>query len=224
MLAIINTMFIDAHTHSYKTADISFVMDKHSAGIHPWELNVEFTLELIKEKFQRLSFDNVYAVGECGLDRVRLGLMPIADQISIFRWHLEAALLIEKPVVIHCVRAYSDLLQILKQSSNLPKLLIHDFNGNEHQSNELLKYPVIFSVGKQLITKPQLLEQLTVERVLLETDDQFDVTIQDLYAHAGKVFNVDQQKLQTQLEKNFLNLFDEAYDVSATNFIDNFRR
>ncbi len=216
-------MFIDAHTHSTKTADFSFVMNKHAQGIHPWELTTDLTLEKLKANFLRLSFQNVFAIGECGLDRVHPGLMAIDDQIKVFKWHLEVASDLKKPLIIHCVRAYSDLLQIFKQLSALPIMLIHDFNGNEQQAIELSKYDVTFSLGKRMLCRPNGKSVLKLEHILLETDDQLDESIQNLYLLAGQAFNVDQTSLQRQMLNNFIKLFREAGNVSSPDFIDNFR-
>lgn len=219
-------MLIDAHTHSFKgPADLCLVSGHHTRGLHPWELRDKFPLEYWEHKFTHIDFQNplVMAIGECGLDRVHEGIVPIEQQKIIFQWHMQIALQTKKPLIVHSVRTHSDLLQVFKLQKELPICLLHDFNGNELQINEFLKYPVFFSLGRRLLKNPELLRMIPIERLLLETDDQQDVSLNELYAFAVKESGLNEAAFETQLMKNFLELFREHDDIGSSDFIKNFR-
>src|SRR5690606_29533338 len=95
-----------------------------------------------------LSLPNVIALGEIGLDR-RNG----AD-FSLQKKFLTQQLAIIKdlniPVIIHCVKAYSDLIPFIKKNKN--PFVLHQFNGNKTQLSDFMKFDnVWFSFGKDLI-------------------------------------------------------------------------
>lgn len=54
-------------------------------------------------------------MGEIGLDKGSYGRkIDFNDQVKVFQKQLELAKELNKPASIHCVRAFGDLLQILK--------------------------------------------------------------------------------------------------------------
>lgn len=221
-------MIIDAHTH-HTRADklrnhIAVVMDVHALGIHPWKLTLTSTLndwhqELLKIESKA---DEFFLIGECGIDRCRSGLLEIQAQRTILEWHIDLAIKLQKPLVIHCVRAHSDLMQILHKRKNLPPLMLHDFTGNQYQIKEFCRYPVTFSLGKRFLKRPDLLKQIPSERLLLETDDQKETDIFQLYKEAAAILQKPLSEVEEQLEKNFLALFKHADNICTPDFIHNF--
>ncbi len=87
-----------------------------SAGVHP---DNEGVMEPSVQELVRLgSLPKVIAIGETGLDYYRLGERSIADmewQRERFRRHIQAARLLQKPLVIHTRNASSDTLEILRE-------------------------------------------------------------------------------------------------------------
>jgi len=87
-----------------------------SAGVHP---DNEGVMEPSIQELVRLgSLPKVIAIGETGLDYYRLGVRSIADmewQRERFRRHIQAARLLQKPLVIHTRNASHDTLEILRE-------------------------------------------------------------------------------------------------------------
>lgn len=205
-------MFVNSHTHQSGSASssevfelVNFYTDQEnidsyfSIGVHPWYLD-------------RLSFDRVQelaahhlclAIGETGVDRVRDE--NISEQIELFEKHIQLCLQLQKPLVVHAVKSYSDILEILKQSNfNLP-IMLHDFNGNQQVIDQFLKYNTFFSMGDKLYNESskgfKALSSIPFGRLLLETDDS-SYLIQDMYQKASDILNIDISILKTQIIKN----------------------
>ena len=80
-----------------------------SVGIHPWYVDVKTWQTQLVELERRATQAEVKMVGECGLDR----LIPLSleMQLKVFEAQVQVAEWVQKPVVIHCVRAFNELLQ-----------------------------------------------------------------------------------------------------------------
>ncbi len=215
-------MKIDAHTH-HEGPHPALVMGKQAIGIHPWEVQKEISLRELRLKFdkQLSEHPNLMAIGECGLDRSRADLLSIEDQITVLEWHLDVAKIKNLPVIIHCVRSHSDLIGLFIKVRMNQTFMLHDFNGNEFQINEYLKFNPFFSLGKRGIKH---LKKIPPNRLLLETDDQREISLDELYAKASLELGLSSQQLEKQLEENFLAFFSQSHDVSSANFIKNFGR
>src|SRR5450830_1341777 len=78
-----------------------------SAGLHPWHIgkvNPEECFEAIERATEQ---KHMLAIGECGLDRSIS--TDFAIQEHCFREQIRIAEKNHKPLIIHCVRAYTDL-------------------------------------------------------------------------------------------------------------------
>ena len=106
------------------------------------------------------------AIGECGLDRsIKIGF---ADQILCFRQQVMIANKYCKPLIIHCVRAYSDLLKLKKEDKSDLPWIIHGYNGNLETTLNLIKHGFYFSVGEQLLrnaSKHEVLRLIPLEHM-----------------------------------------------------------
>ncbi len=85
----------------------------YSIGIHPWfivEERLESDFEILESKLQEPS---CLAIGECGLDK-RIEV-PMELQQLVFEKQLLLAQKYQKPVVIHCVAAFQELIEIIEK-------------------------------------------------------------------------------------------------------------
>ncbi len=175
-----------------------------SVGIHPWHTVIHSTSF---NKIQELASNSaVIAIGEVGLDRAIT--IPIAKQLIIFEKQFNLAQTLNKPLIIHCVKAISDLIPFLKKSK-VP-FIFHHYSGNKIQTLELLKLNCYFSFGKELIEKnKRVLEALSIipaERIFLETD-QMTINIAEVYEEVSSVLNISLTDLQNQMLLNFHKVF-----------------
>jgi TatD DNase family protein len=216
--------YIDIHTHrndntGVQTSIINCELPSlpinndlnYSVGWHPWHIN-NYTIPEINEALHReTKKPNVIAIGECGLDRMRT--TPIDFQIEVFNLHLDIAMETQKPLLIHCVKAYSDLLFILKERKFMGRFILHAFNGNQLIINQLLKYNAWFSLGKNLFQakapQTEKFKYIPAERLFFETDDT-SYLISDVYLRASVVMGIPIDKLVERTENNFRKLFENG--------------
>lgn len=174
-------------------------------GLHPWLINdIPLTkfLPLLK---QYLASANFYALGEIGLDKVCN--VDYDEQREIFIEQLTLAKKLKlKRVIIHSVKSHSDIISIFKKLQVKNKFLIHDFYASIETAKQYLNYDCYFSFGKKLFTNPKAQEVMTklpLERIMLETDDQLDYNIFEIYAQAALLLNMKLNKLQAHLHNNY---------------------
>ena len=212
-------MFFNAHTHRLNYNAIinseieSFSSDEqyfYSVGLHPWFINSENFEEQLAKIRNLLFLKNVVAIGECGVDRAID--LDINLQKRIFEWHLKQAEAINKPVIVHCVRAYSDVIEILVRVNFNGVIIFHDYRGNEIQTSKLNEFNSYYSFGKSLLNPTEKLKssfkQISENRLLLETDDS-DISIEKIYISAAKIGNIPVEKLEMNVLSNIKRIYGE---------------
>lgn len=158
--------------------------------------------------------DGFDALGEIGLDR-RL-TMPMAEQESKLNRLLEWAERHDKPVVIHCVRAYPELNRALKEFTGM--VLLHRFQGSLTELNFQLKMQnrFISLSPAEVNRKPRIVEFFRdnpdfLNRLALESDDEI-IVYETFYADVAEKLNTGVETLCNIMHRNF------------TEFITNGRR
>lgn len=129
--------FINLHTHRLTKAlnvleivnqypqEFDSIIAFYSIGIHPWYINesrVEADLKIIEEKLQT---ENCLALGECGLDK-RIEI-SIEIQKQVFEKQLKLAIKYKKAVILHCVSAYQEIIEIKSRLQVEVPMIIHGF-------------------------------------------------------------------------------------------------
>ena len=221
-------MFIDFHTHNLldPTADqrlycqydlskelppeLNSEKTKVCFGLHPWYLpnTIDEGMGLLEIWEQKT---HTFGFGECGLDRLK------GPDLSVQKEFLEAQLLWaqrkEKPfVVIHCVRAFPELMGVLKKNLFLGKVIIHDFRANNEITNQLLTFSqVSFSLGSLLKVsslndnQTKTINLIPLDRLFLETDDSQN-QIREVYESFAKVRAIEISELSSQVQCNWNSL------------------
>lgn len=145
-------------------------------GLHPWFIS-ERTPNWLKTLKDFLAATPSAAVGEIGIDKGSTGKkIDFTDQVEVFRQQLRLAKELNKPASIHCVRAFGDLLEILKSVGPFPAgLVLHSFLGSAEMVPELSKLGAYFSFSGFLMSMKEskakkMLKSVPPERILLETD------------------------------------------------------
>ena len=177
-----------------------------SVGLHPWLsplFELKETLEHLKEAVQN---PKVLAIGEIGLDRAKGPALSI--QVSWFEAQLMLAQKTNKPVIVHCVKAYSELPFFLKKYTG--PFVLHGYNGNKQQTLDLLKFPqVYFSLGERFFSAdPQKVEgflNIPTERLFFETDTA-RISVEKIYAGYSLLSGIPQEELKQLLWKNYLQI------------------
>lgn len=176
---------------------------QYSVGLHPWYINENWKNDF--EQLQRSALHpNVKAIGECGLDKVCS--TDFSLQQEVFQTQIQLANTTARPLIIHCVKAYDEVLQQLKQA-RVP-VIFHGFNKSRELAIQIIKAGYYLSFGKALQHPhvQELLKDLPVEHIFLETDDAA-VQIASLYQTAAAVFSIDEDSLSLQLWNNASKVF-----------------
>ena len=180
----------------------------YSIGIHPWfivEERLASDLEIIESKLQQ---PNCLAAGECGLDK-RIEI-PMELQQIVFEKQLLLAQKYNKPVVIHCVAAFQEVIETKKRLHISVPMIIHGFSKNAQVAKLLIDNGFYVSFGKFLLQNPKLepvFNTIPNDRFFLETDTVAE-TINEVYELAAKYKKMTIEELQLQINKNFKEVFD----------------
>jgi TatD DNase family protein len=172
-----------------------------SVGLHPWFVN-RMSIETCTDKLVEAAVvKTVLAIGEIGIDRAIE--VPIHTQLIYFEAQLNIARALQKPVIIHAVRSYSDIIPYLKKSK-VP-FIFHQFSGNKQQASELLKYNAYLSFGKNLFDHKaeEIFPSLPLSQVFLETDTAKHLHIADIYQKAAELKKMSVDELKSALFSNF---------------------
>ncbi len=173
----------------------------YSMGIHPWYADPLHWEEQLLSLQECSVHPRVLAIGECGLDKVCTTPFPLQKQV--FLAQVEWANTIGKPLVIHCVRAWAEILMLLENTGNQVPVLFHGFNKNAQLAREISGKGYYISLGKAL-HRPGIQEAARVippERLFLETDDAV-ISIGEIYNMAARALSIEHNSLVLQIQKN----------------------
>ncbi len=220
------TQFLNFHTHNFpstpqeKSIYNLLIQDFRrfgevennwlSAGIHPWHAHPEDWQSQLTAVEQVAGHKNVLAIGECGLDRGIL--LPLETQLTIFAAQVKLAEQLQKPVIIHCVRAFNELLQWKKQVKPSVPLIVHGFNNKPEIMQQLLAHGFYCSLGVALLNSEsnalKVLKTIPLTRLFLENDDR-NTPIEKIYEAAAVQLEIPISALKNQIWTNFATVFNQ---------------
>lgn len=212
--------YIDIHTHNTKNskaielinvfanqAPESYPDSFFSLGLHPWHIETVNIQECFENIGNAVLNKKMLAIGECGIDRAIS--TPINIQEDYFRKQINIAENNKLPIIIHCVRAYSDLIRIKKETKSKTDWILHAYCGNKETTKHLIKHGFYFSLGKSLIQgkiKPETLKLIPLDRLFFETDDN-EIYIKSLYDYFSEISEIDSDFLCERVLNNFRKIF-----------------
>ena len=177
-----------------------------SVGLHPWHINVS-TFENDFASLQACSKEpTVVAIGECGLDR--LSTIDIPFQEKVFVTQLLWANEINKPLIIHCVRAHDAVLHLLRQHKNQVPVIFHGFNNALKIAQKIWEEGHAISFGESLKTARMqtVMDAAPLHAFFLETDTS-TINIHDQYQLAANIRNISVEDLSLQLHETLGRFF-----------------
>ena len=179
----------------------------YSIGIHPWyidENRLENDLKVIEEKLQ---LKQCIALGECGLDK-RIEV-PVDLQIQVFEKQIALAEKYQKPLVLHLVAAFDELIEIKKRLKISVPIIIHGFSKNQQVAKQLIDNGFYLSFGKYLLRNPELelvFKSVPNDRFFLETDT-IEESLEDVYKLASKYKSIPTEDVIEIVNYNFKTVF-----------------
>lgn len=132
----------------------------HAIGIHPWHVS-DLPKDVMIDLEKLLKQNPDAHIGEIGLDKCK---NDFYKQEEIFMLQLELAQKLNRPVHVHCVRAWGEMLPILKGHKDL-KYLFHGFSGDKNVIRFLSDYDAYFSVNRS-----SKIPLIPIDRLLIESD------------------------------------------------------
>lgn len=215
--------FIDIHTHGSSPAVGKFMVEilmaheaafpgvqkgiAYAAGIHPWHLDESNRNRLTEFMIKVAPHPSVIAIGEAGFDRLRGP--DIELQREVFDDQVKMAGELGKPVVVHCVRAWDEILAAHRRLKPSTKWLIHGFRGKKELASQLISRGFYISIWFEFALRPEssdLIRFLPVEKLFLETDGA-DTDIRDIYLKVAADLGLSPDELKTIIHNNFNRFF-----------------
>ena len=132
-------------------------------------------------------------------------------QKVIFLKQVQWANELQKPLIIHCVKAHEDVLQLLSKHQNKVPVIFHGFNKNKELALKIISKGYYISFGKDLQHQRvrELMASLSPENLFLETDDS-ETEIEKIYTLAAEALQITEDSLSLQLQKNAAAVFGVA--------------
>jgi TatD DNase family protein len=201
------TMLINIHTHHVNEIGLEIVNSKetklspYSYGIGPYEID-EYDFDEI------LSLNtNCISIGEIGLDKTIQ--TNINKQINIFKKQLIYAEKLNLPVIIHCVKAYNELIKIKRDTNVNQPWIIHGFRKT-NLLKTLIKEGFYISIGTAILHDLKLqtvIKTIPNNRLFLETDNDLKHNIEEVYQKVASLKEISLLDLKSIICKNFKTVF-----------------
>lgn len=210
---------IDIHTHNVpphpdeaivNCSPELFVPEKdawYSIGIHPWSIAESYHGTVVehalwKKLVEQVRNPQVLAIGEAGIDK--LINVPIAIQEDFFKEQARLASDMNKPLIIHAVKATDELLRLKKEINPSVPWIIHGFRGKAALATEYLRHGFYLSFGEKY--QDEALLVVPQEKLFIETDESH-VSVAQLYERAAFVRNISTESLRKMVVDNVKRVF-----------------
>jgi len=212
--------YIDAHTHNsevksniiktyiYDFENKNFNPDFYHffIGIHPWFIEKLGWNQFLNAYHRYSSHKNFLGIGEIGLDKINSA--NFEAQLAIFKKSCQLAKENKiQRIVIHNIKADQEIIAILKETKFKPTILLHDYNSHVQIFKQFDSYAVTYiSIGSKLFTNAkiaQVITQIPINKILLETDDQTQYNIKDIYVKLSNTLKISETKLKEIISENY---------------------
>lgn len=174
-----------------------------SVGLHPWYIAHNY-LQALDTVATYAIHPSVYAIGECGIDKLTETPLPLQEEIFI-----KQALIAEKaqkPLIIHSVKTYNEIIHLKKELKPHAPWILHGFRGKTSIAQELIHHQFCLSFGNTLIHIPNVVRYIPLEKIFFETDDA-TVNIEEVYQNFSKLRGITIETLKAQIDENFKRTF-----------------
>ncbi|MCD7899651.1 MAG: TatD family hydrolase [Bacteroides sp.] len=188
-----------------RLSSLSLLSDGYfSIGFHPWYISAQKqqNWELLMEA---ANLPQVLAIGEAGLDK--LTETDLTIQETVFRKQIEISEELHKPLIIHAVRTFNEIVQWKKKIKPAVPWIIHGFRGKKEMAKELIDHGFYLSFGEKY--QDESLLSVPVEKIFLETDES-KRAITTLYTEAARILSCPINELIDKVQQNIAYLFFES--------------
>ena len=173
-------------------------------GVHPWY--IKDVKQNWKDELNNflIKFPNAL-IGECGLDNLKADNKE--HQENIFKYHLELAKSLNRPVCIHALKADNQIEKILDMIPG--KFMMHAFNGSIDFLQKIVKHGGYISLSASIKKKKNhidILKATPINKLLIESDGPYMSDYRDIFefsTYIAKIKNIDKINFVKQIYQNF---------------------
>ena len=166
----------------------------YSVGVHPWYPD----RSLMAQACEYATSPLVVAIGETGLDKnTANSIGDFKQQQELFEEHIVLSEKVGKPLIIHCVKAWDELLHIHKSAKPSMPWIIHGFRGKATLAGQLMDAGLYLSFSTQH-NVDSLKTAWEKRRLLVETDDT-NTDIRDIYVQIASNLNITIEELSDNI-------------------------
>lgn len=190
--------------------DGAFPTDTHEKrwycyGIHPWWTgNNENETQLLEHLLRNNLID---AVGETGIDKNHPSL---EGQLQAFEHQIALSETFQKPMILHNVKGTGEILQLHKKHAPRQTWIIHGFNGNQEEVQQLVGRGICLSVGSGILYEnrkiTKSLPSIPLDYLFFETDDT-RMQVVEVYGRASELLSIPMDGLREKVFANFTRVF-----------------
>lgn len=209
--------YINIHTHHVSADhgvyvfnnrfghDSSYYTDSlFSVGVHPWDAG-SIGPDFIQQLEVLITHPHCFAVGECGLDTLKGPGLDLQKQV--FELQLRLAVAHHKPVIIHCVKAFDEVMELGKSYVHQVPLIIHGFHKSSQMAAQLIEKGFYLSLNPALLQREDFdFGKIPHQRFFLETDMLDNGAIKNSYEAAALKFKMTLEELTEKINLNFIAL------------------
>ena len=216
--------YVNVHTHLAQDENVISIQHVHageldeeptkglfSVGFHPWYIQKSSWKEKLEKMRAEVKHPAVLAIGESGLDKVCE--TPFTLQMEVFTAMIELSESIQKPLIIHCVRAFQEVIELHKKVQPKQHWIIHGFNRNENIASSLLDQRILLSFGSDLLKSEspilKVLKIIPSNEFFLESDNK-EIGMDELYSKAANIRTENLEVMKEYLFTNFKRVFNYA--------------
>ena len=195
----------DIHTHNVDSDPQSSIYSSKvyiderriSIGIHPWTIDTcwKELFSTIKEEASKV---NVCAIGECGIDKLK---SPVTTELQqeVFKAHAQLAEELKKPLIIHCVKGFDEIIALHKDITPGQAWIIHGFRGKPQQAEQLIKNGFHISFGEKF--NSDSLKTTPMEKLFVESDES-NIGIDKIYHRIAEARGCTTEELALSVISN----------------------
>ena len=216
-----NPFYIDIHTHQIlnseevlsipsiflQNIDFQYGIDfPFTSAIHPWHATL-FSSEEIDLMLRKLTdYPRLIAVGETGLDKACN--IDYQFQKRVFEQHIEFAENQHKPLIIHAVKSWNEIIVYVRKIK-VP-VILHAYTAGPEITRQLIDLGCNFSLGKAVLNLSSHLQEslklIPDDSLFLETDNS-SLSIIEIYDQVSKLFDRSLNELKNQINQNYRRVF-----------------
>ena len=197
-----HSCILDVYPLEFEVAKESYHRHSFSCGIHPW--HAEDSEDQLIYLAEIASDPRIVAIGETGLDKLKGPSYDI--QIPVFIKHIRLSEKLAKPVIVHCVKAWEELIRVRKETNPTQPWIIHGYRGKPELTKRLVNEGFLFSLGENI--NVESVQLIPVESIFCETDDDEDeMGIFDVYKQAANALDMELDIFADIVSKNVYRVF-----------------